>query len=144
MNDSKLTNNNILHLPVEIHLDIIDLDPDLYKIWPLLSKYTAMTTRFDDKLERHGTWQFRLEQGGYEAEVYYQHGQYHGEYKRWYHSNEGQLHMTCTYINGKQEGEYKEWHVNGVLRKIYNCIDGKREGEYKKWYFFGQLRTMRV
>jgi len=152
--EGKMSKCHLLHLPLELHLDIIDLDPTFAK-WPLLSKYTATTTRFDSDLNKHGKWMKHKNVLGSKKSMLlgqerWRHGQLHGEYKSWYgvhhkhiqdvlHKEQTQMSCHCYYSNGKKEGEYKEWHQNGELRRHCYYVDGKLEGESKQWYNSGQI-----
>jgi hypothetical protein len=51
----KIGEEDLLTLPVEVHLIICELDSEVYKLYPLLSKATA-ATRFSSNLEKIGTW----------------------------------------------------------------------------------------
>mmetsp|Transcript_11463 Transcript_11463/g.12579 ORF Transcript_11463/g.12579 Transcript_11463/m.12579 type:complete len:150 (-) Transcript_11463:47-496(-) len=122
----------LLALPVEIQLDIIDLDLSAYLIWPLLSKQAAMTIRYDDKMNKHGKWQRRMRKNNkLTEEHFWSHGVEHGEWKRWY--DNGQLLGQCNYVNGKQEGEYNRWYNNGQLYEQRYYVNGVLEPKFKRW-----------
>jgi hypothetical protein len=44
-------------LPIELQMDISELDPDVYALYPILCKSTAATRFSLNNLEKHGKWQ---------------------------------------------------------------------------------------
>mmetsp|Transcript_16495 Transcript_16495/g.18336 ORF Transcript_16495/g.18336 Transcript_16495/m.18336 type:complete len:163 (-) Transcript_16495:142-630(-) len=129
-NSSTLEKFHLLELPVELHLCIIDLDVELYLIWPLLSKYSATTTRFNQVLEKHGTWRKiskrNTEKPSILVSEHYRHGKLHGERKVWH--NNGILYEQMHYVDGKKEGEHKTWYFNGKCAQCH-YVNGSREGD---------------
>mmetsp|Transcript_1932 Transcript_1932/g.2142 ORF Transcript_1932/g.2142 Transcript_1932/m.2142 type:complete len:186 (+) Transcript_1932:49-606(+) len=139
----------LLYVPLELQLDILEIDAEVYLKWPLLSKKTAMTTRFDCDLNKHGKWQKHrktkkksrrkniLTHYQIVCQEYWRHGKLHGDYKEWHGC--GQLMKRCPYVNGNKEGVQTLWYYNGDIWTQSHYVNGKREGEHKVWYSNGQL-----
>mmetsp|Transcript_21886 Transcript_21886/g.24438 ORF Transcript_21886/g.24438 Transcript_21886/m.24438 type:complete len:229 (-) Transcript_21886:1180-1866(-) len=149
-------------LPIELHLYVCDIDSRIYSLWPLLCKETAITSRYDTDLRKHGKW---LSFHGDTNDSYqrvksicnYTNGVLNG-YSEEYYPN-GKLRVRCIYKNGFLDGTCVELHPNGQLletaiyknkvrdgpycmfwadgrqAKICHYKNGVLHGEYKQWHW---------
>jgi hypothetical protein len=147
-------------LPIEVQIDIAEMDPEVYKLYPLLCKSCALT-RFSFDMEKHYKW-FKFDRNGLLTAIKsFYHGKKDGIFKKWYSNgqlweelnykddkrdgrfkkwhNNGQLWWECTFKDDKLEGSYKQWYDNGQLWEICTYKKGKRDGPYKKWHYGGGL-----
>mmetsp|Transcript_18572 Transcript_18572/g.20649 ORF Transcript_18572/g.20649 Transcript_18572/m.20649 type:complete len:247 (-) Transcript_18572:180-920(-) len=150
----------ILNLPLELHLDIIDLDYNVKTKWSLLSKHTATTTKFDVDMKRHGKWIKQSKTGQITEQCTYTHGKLDGERNCWYSNGQqreqyhyadgkqegeynmwvdGQLRETCCYVSGKRHGEFNLWHSSGKPKEVCNYVNGAKQGERKRYYSNGSI-----
>mmetsp|Transcript_18327 Transcript_18327/g.20372 ORF Transcript_18327/g.20372 Transcript_18327/m.20372 type:complete len:181 (+) Transcript_18327:104-646(+) len=157
------TEIGILHLPKELHRELMALDHTIYINLPLLSK-TFSRLRFDDKLNKTGRWKRfangRLsQQGDFVAGVaegtryhwdsngrlltcgFYKCGKLQGVYKRWWRN--GERRMECTFQAGVVNGMFLRWYSNGQMREACMISSGYTEGSYKRWRSSGTMVEQR-
>eukprot|EP00028_Trichosphaerium_sp_Am-I-7-wt_P012157 CAMPEP_0168524066 /NCGR_PEP_ID=MMETSP0405-20121227/10410_1 /TAXON_ID=498012 /ORGANISM="Trichosphaerium sp, Strain Am-I-7 wt" /LENGTH=214 /DNA_ID=CAMNT_0008546165 /DNA_START=83 /DNA_END=724 /DNA_ORIENTATION=- len=125
----------------------MDLDYEVYVKWPLLSKYSAITTRFDDEMKKHGKWLSRRKRNNgwglysepvvVEKQVTFVHSKVEGVYKEW---SNGKLIKKYNFINGMIEGELEHYSVdNGRLCMRCHYVNNNKEGVCKYWHSNGIL-----
>jgi len=138
-----LDSNRLFNLPYEIQLDIIDTDPEVYRIWPMLSIYAAKTTRFNEELNKHGKWviQKRIEKNHTGVKLYERHGKKGGDYAEYITYD---IIIQCYFNNGLLHGEYTSYYKkSGKLRDRHHYVNGKEQGEYTRWFRSGKIEEQR-
>mmetsp|Transcript_5339 Transcript_5339/g.5821 ORF Transcript_5339/g.5821 Transcript_5339/m.5821 type:complete len:223 (+) Transcript_5339:125-793(+) len=128
----------ILDLPLELQHILLDVDYEVYKVWPLLCKQTATTSRFNDSFEKNGMFLAAYSYSKPYRQASFKNGIHHGLCKSW-HDN-GQLAIQFSYTNGKFEGEYKQWYETGQLEVLGTSKYGKWQGEFQEWLNTGVLK----
>mmetsp|Transcript_28307 Transcript_28307/g.31453 ORF Transcript_28307/g.31453 Transcript_28307/m.31453 type:complete len:183 (-) Transcript_28307:158-706(-) len=128
----------ILNLPLEVQHAIFYTDNEVYFKWPLLCKQAAVTSRFDNSLNKHGKFRQWLKKGRlWERHEYIvENNKKQGIYKVWH--QKGHLARTYHYKDDKKEGVALMWHFNGQMYSKCTYKNGKKDGEYKLWYCNGQ------
>mmetsp|Transcript_12817 Transcript_12817/g.14235 ORF Transcript_12817/g.14235 Transcript_12817/m.14235 type:complete len:219 (+) Transcript_12817:132-788(+) len=137
----------ITSLPIELQLDITDLDPEVYLKWPLLSKEAAMATRFDCDLNKHRKW---LKITTRNKTVYSSSSSDFSWSLRSNHKllsstippgqrNKNILLRSENWVHGGRHGECRTWHRNGQMYVLSNYLNGRLDGLYKRWFDDGSI-----
>jgi len=107
------TNCSLLSLPLELQYIIFTLNQQVFKVWPLLCRKAALSSRFNEKYKKQGEWRRKTKEG---------------------------LLLSQRFDNGEESGIYKEWHENGNLKRMCHKVRGLKHGESKRWGPDGRLK----
>mmetsp|Transcript_4873 Transcript_4873/g.5279 ORF Transcript_4873/g.5279 Transcript_4873/m.5279 type:complete len:229 (-) Transcript_4873:64-750(-) len=134
----------MLSLPVEMRFMIFSADEYVFNMWPILSKETAYTSRYNDKLEKHG--KFRRKEIVFnqirKIECWYRDDKLDGLYSEWYAW--GQLCSETMYKNGVKHGSSHIFHSNGNLLSESSFKEGRQHGKQMIFNERGDLREERT
>eukprot|EP00028_Trichosphaerium_sp_Am-I-7-wt_P002036 CAMPEP_0168533238 /NCGR_PEP_ID=MMETSP0405-20121227/16929_1 /TAXON_ID=498012 /ORGANISM="Trichosphaerium sp, Strain Am-I-7 wt" /LENGTH=142 /DNA_ID=CAMNT_0008559203 /DNA_START=79 /DNA_END=503 /DNA_ORIENTATION=+ len=111
---------------------------ETYARWPTLCVQTAITSRYNDNLEKHGRFVRYVPFIHGFSQRRYHNDKEDGPHKIWFKN--GQLRELRYFKNGVLEGERTLWHYNGVIREKSNTKNGVLDGEYQRWYRNGTLK----
>mmetsp|Transcript_7987 Transcript_7987/g.8814 ORF Transcript_7987/g.8814 Transcript_7987/m.8814 type:complete len:193 (+) Transcript_7987:101-679(+) len=152
----------LLELPVEIQYMICEMDCATHVIWPLLSKQTALSSRYNTNLLKHGKFigVTPVDKDPRNNEVCYgvcqlgtllrgfqprklgnfKHGKKHGVFKHW--NDKGQIVLHVTYHENLPEGNCTHFHENGSVRSRSFFKDGRQDGTTTHYYPNGKVQYL--
>mmetsp|Transcript_6676 Transcript_6676/g.7268 ORF Transcript_6676/g.7268 Transcript_6676/m.7268 type:complete len:161 (+) Transcript_6676:65-547(+) len=104
----------LLKLPLELQHAVFSLTHEVYLKWPLLCIQTAVTSRYDNNLDKHGDFKSFFNNSPYlYKRAHFENGKRHGVLKRWF--DDGNQALEVHYKEGILHGKYKRWHISGKL-----------------------------